>query len=204
MRFPISQICVAALVSTPTAGAQITVRIYYYADVPVATRSKASDQANHALRLVGLDTTWLDCSPTEVRSQSQFVCLQRQRTTDLTLTILPETVTARLPADRRELGVAMLSATGDVFSCHANIYFDRVEEVSVRTRIRSKAVILGHAMAHEVGHLLLGTPGHSATGIMRAPWSLPDLVRAGQGALLFTPWQSKRMQENVRQRMLAE
>src|SRR5439155_10444253 len=31
--------------------------------------------------------------------------------------------------------------------------------------------LLGRVVAHEVGHLLLGTTAHSATGLMRARWN---------------------------------
>ena len=39
-------------------------------------------------------------------------------------------------------------------------------------------VILGHAAAHEIGHLLLGSNSHSPFGLMRARWSGQDLQNA--------------------------
>jgi hypothetical protein len=44
--------------------------------------------------------------------------------------------------------------------------------------------ILGHVIAHELGHLL-GLDSHSPTGIMRADWSRTDLEDAFSGNLLF-------------------
>jgi hypothetical protein len=43
--------------------------------------------------------------------------------------------------------------------------------------------VLGHVVAHELGHLLLGRGTHSAAGLMRADL---DTNLAVQGRLLFT------------------
>jgi hypothetical protein len=38
-------------------------------------------------------------------------------------------------------------------------------------------ILLGRAIAHEVGHLLLGSGYHSERGVMRAEW--PDQMLSG-------------------------
>jgi hypothetical protein len=50
----------------------------------------------------------------------------------------------------------------------------------------SNARILGHAIAHEVGHLLLNLKAHPAHGIMRSDCGLPEMRDAAYGNLLFT------------------
>ena len=48
----------------------------------------------------------------------------------------------------------------------AHVFYDRID--ALRTRAPMSIVnILGDVMAHELGHLLLPLPGHSADGIMR-------------------------------------
>lgn len=60
-------------------------------------------------------------------------------------------------------------------------------------------VLLGRVIAHELGHLLLGTSDHSARGLMRANWSDRE-IESGLGSdWLLTPKDAARM----RQRMLA-
>ena len=44
-------------------------------------------------------------------------------------------------------------------------------------------------MAHEIGHVLLGTTEHSADGVMKARWGKPDYQRAAMGFMEFTPSQ---------------
>jgi hypothetical protein len=48
-------------------------------------------------------------------------------------------------------------------------------------------------MAHEMGHLLLGSNAHAINGIMRAHWESGELSRIAMGTLLFLPEQAKRM-----------
>jgi hypothetical protein len=64
----------------------------------------------------------------------------------------------------------------------------------------SESQILGIAIAHELGHLLLDLQGHSAEGIMRGEWGLRDLRNATFGMLLFTPQQAEVLRANARSR----
>ena len=52
----------------------------------------------------------------------------------------------------------------------ATIYLDRIRSIARRTGVDAGRLI-GRAIAHEIGHLLLGTSRHSAAGLMRARWS---------------------------------
>jgi hypothetical protein len=61
--------------------------------------------------------------------------------------------------------------------------------------------MLGHVMAHEVGHLLLSLPGHTSKGIMIGPWEGKQLRQAAAGGLLFTPQEAWKMGEEVSRRM---
>jgi hypothetical protein len=49
--------------------------------------------------------------------------------------------------------------------------------------------MLGAAIAHELGHLFLPSGGHSARGLMRAPWDRVDILNADGPGLRFTPEQ---------------
>ena len=64
----------------------------------------------------------------------------------------------------------------------ATVIYPRVQQLANGDR-RQLSQILGHIMAHELGHLLLGHETHSAAGVMRATL---DIERALQGRLRFT------------------
>jgi hypothetical protein len=52
-------------------------------------------------------------------------------------------------------------------------------------------------MAHELGHLLLGTNSHSPTGLMRADWRTKDLTDMAQGGLVFSNEQAQKMKAEL-------
>ena len=57
-------------------------------------------------------------------------------------------------------------ATGRI----AYVFYDRIERlaVSFRTPVVSG---LGYVIAHEVGHLVMGTKSHAGAGLMRPIWN---------------------------------
>jgi predicted SprT family Zn-dependent metalloprotease len=66
------------------------------------------------------------------------------------------------------------------------------KELSVRL-----ADVMGGVVAHEIGHLLLGSHAHASTGIMRAQWRGEDLHKLVKGELLFTAEQAAQMRTTV-------
>jgi len=89
--------------------------------------------------------------------------------------------------------------TGFVWSFETNtaaVLYDRVQNL-VATNATDVASILGIAMAHEIGHLLLRSPKHSLEGIMQQNWLPKDLLLAAQGRLHFTAEESQRMRDEV-------
>ena len=67
------------------------------------------------------------------------------------------------------LGYALPDAQTGV---HAIIFYDRVLELTPPSVITLPNA-LGHGMAHEIGHVLLGSTEHSPAGIMKASWEKP-------------------------------
>jgi hypothetical protein len=62
------------------------------------------------------------------------------------------------------------------------VVYPYVEQVA-RSGRDDVALVLGHVMAHELGHLLLRRSAHSTGGLMRTTL---DVGRAARGVLLFT------------------
>ena len=56
------------------------------------------------------------------------------------------------------------------------------------------AAAVSVAIAHELGHLLLGTNSHSVRGLMSAFWSGNQLRLASQGYLEFSDAEAERIQ----------
>jgi hypothetical protein len=62
------------------------------------------------------------------------------------------------------------------------VFYDRV----IGATDRPSAKLLGNVIAHEVGHMLMGTGSHSGKGLMRAHWSRGEMATLQQHALSFT------------------
>jgi hypothetical protein len=107
----------------------------------------------------------------------------------------------RIMPDSKDLnedtfGVSFLGENGH--GIFADIFVGPAEKLSEDYKV-SLAAVLGHVMAHEVGHLLLGFKAHSSQGIMRPHWQREELVQAAMGRLRFTDFQADVMQQTVRQ-----
>jgi hypothetical protein len=60
--------------------------------------------------------------------------------------------------------------------------------------------ILGYVMAHEVAHVLQGVSRHSAEGIMKARWEIPDYRQMKSGTLPFDPTDAELIHEALEKR----
>ena len=98
-------------------------------------------------------------------------------TTDLILRILPRRMALKLPVSGEPLGFAQQCPETEP-ACELTVFYFSVDELA--THGYREDLVLGHVIAHEVAHVLLG-PGHSEEGIMRAEWSRHDLERISWG-----------------------
>jgi hypothetical protein len=65
---------------------------------------------------------------------------------------------------------------------HIVIFYDRVQAAVEPTRAPA---LLAHVLAHEVTHILEGTPRHSAEGVLKAHWTPDDYSQMCWKPLLF-------------------
>jgi hypothetical protein len=115
----------------------------------------------------------------------------------LTVVIEPSTE-VRKDLPHEALGVASDPGDGTRGSL-AYVFGDRVTTFADSYHL-SVAAVLGCALAHEIGHLLLPVNAHHAGGIMRASWQ-PDLFPPRTAGLLgFVPEQARVLPLRVRGR----
>lgn len=173
----------AESLARPEAGGAVIVRAYDYASLPKPTLAGAKKEASLILRREGLETEWLECSVSGGDGPTR--CLQPLGPTEITLRILPDRSKALLPLAADVFGFAVVPEDGSR-GVDVGVFRDGSDRLAPVGAI-SQSQILGHVIAHEIGHLLLGSQAHSVSGIMRPHWSTKDLERAGRGGLVFTP-----------------
>jgi len=81
----------------------------------------------------------------------------------------------------------------------ATVYLRRIEAIA-QGSLATKGQLLGHAAAHEIGHLLLGTLEHSPGGIMKADWRGKTLDGIAKRYMLFNRQQAEYMHYQVQER----
>src|SRR4029450_9518639 len=59
------------------------------------------------------------------------------------------------------------------------------------------ATLLGRAMAHELGHLLLGHPNHSRSGLMRALWARDEVRGVRPADWIFSAAEAAQMRQGL-------
>jgi hypothetical protein len=70
------------------------------------------------------------------------------------------------------------------------LFLDEIQRQQAQTGV-SVPCLLGYALAHELGHVLMRSNAHSPRGVMRAEWSRAELDRIQHGALKFSEAEAK-------------
>lgn len=194
-------------VAASEANPAIMIRTRNYAGVAANILTDAEEVATGIFRNAGIETRWADEVLTAENSQVNSAVLPARTPTDIQLSIFPRVMSARLNIPDNVMGLAPGSGPDRtivyIFDRNVEARFWRLLRACGSGRIGrqvSKAQILGHAIAHEVGHLLLNQQGHSPYGIMRGVWSFADFLEMTRGMLLFTPQQRELLRADVRRR----
>ena len=186
----------------PTFVTKLQVRLYDYARLSPAMIEWATEDAKEVLSEAGIPTRWLDCSMSLSDEELDPACRVPSGPTVVVLKILPREMAERFTVPEGSFGFAVLSDKANGFGSQAVVFYHRVNELAADMD-SYRSVALGHILAHEIGHLLLGSGSHSNQGIMKATWQNGDLEKAIRGKFRFTPKQAKRMRARFQQRVRA-
>jgi hypothetical protein len=153
----------------------------------------AEREAGRILRTAGLRAVWLECPVGRFTSGRKGHCEKAPEATDLRLRVLGAPLTNKF------------QDTVFGFAVHpvlASVYYENAARRAKSDDADFEApIILGCAIAHELGHLLLGTNSHSDAGIMQPRWESDQFRQLMIGNLVFATEQSKLMREQARTRM---
>ncbi len=153
----------------------------------------AKREAARILGSAGLRTLWSDCAEGHSPALSQDRCQDPLETTDVVLRVVPESTQNKFQDTVFGFAVHPVLAT---------VYYDYPRRLARSDNAEFELpVLLGCVIAHELGHLLLGSNSHSGSGIMQPRWERKQIRQAMTGTLLFTPQQAKHIREETESRM---
>ena len=161
-----------ALALLPLPGADVNVTIYNTAGVPQATIRSAKTQLGRILDAAGLGLRWSEMStspgsfvedvvPLSSGSDTAVRC-RASRSIEAWIVAAPT-----VGQSKTALGYSLPLATR---GRNVLIFSSVVNAVSGRRGV-DPSIILAHALAHEIGHVLLRSGKHSPHGLMSAAWS---------------------------------
>lgn len=78
----------------------------------------------------------------------------------------------------------------------AFVFYERIQDFSEALAL-DVALMLGHVMAHELGHLLLPYEAHTVSGVMRGAWDPAQAKAATAGTLTFNPDEARLIRERL-------
>lgn len=134
------------------------------AKVPDVTLREAELQATRIFSALGIALVWTNTKPAEPYYEDAA---------QVRIVIVPDSRT-----DRRRLGLAHGGSSA------AYAFYARIANLAACNGT-NEAALLGHVIAHEIGHLLLPYDSHSLTGIMRAEWDRTQFEDMAKGLLAF-------------------
>jgi len=136
----------------------LAVRVYDNTGVPPGDRASALAAARDILKDAGIAVTWTDDDNVPAPAE-----------------VIVRIVTAPAEALPGPLGFSLIDVERRAGTL-ATVYADRVTRLAALSGT-DPGRLLGRAMAHEIGHLLLGTTRHADRGLMRGVWTSVELHR---------------------------
>ncbi len=141
--------------------------------VPADTLRQAQQEASRILGAVGIRLVWVSGQ-------------MPQGARYLVIRVISEPMSP-MTRNASVLGTAASSKSNGATT--ASLFYERIVQESGRLGVDA-SLLLGHVMAHEMGHLLLPGGSHTPTGLMKAGWDRHQSVLASTGKLTFAPNQA--------------
>lgn len=173
----------------------LVLRAYDMAGVSQHQMQAAERAAAAVFDSAGIQLAWVPCHP-GARHALDSGCNHAPDPFEFIIRIVPE------PAVRTNVALADATVNGAAGGgTLATIYMNRVKSLAWSGRM-DPGTLMGRAIAHEVGHLLLGAASHSGAGLMRSLWSASMLRQDPPAAWLFSEDEAARLRARLGDREL--
>lgn len=176
--------CLAVAVGQPN---QVPVALYDDSDVSARVRAEFVVETTRIFRQAGIELSWSECQVGGKPSRSGE-CAQ-----SVPSRVMLHLVSRGSKGKPAVTGFAIIQGSNSAYAC---VYTERVRELAEAAHW-DFSDLLAHAAAHEIGHLLLRSAGHTYSGVMRAGWTAEELRGLTHSALIFLPGQLSAIRRGV-------
>jgi hypothetical protein len=201
-------VLMTATVSPARAGAgdlgpvrpTLVVRTYDTFGVPGRDLSTAEATAARVFDGIGVRVVWMNCGSAHHHFTGVAApCDEPLTTGEVILRIAGAGAGSGDEKDTASMGFALVSPHAGTAPVLATVFADRVLDVARGAGIDARP-LLGLAIGHELGHLLLSTDAHAPIGLMRAHWSQAELRRTRPADWQFLTSDARVIQDEVTRR----
>ena len=147
----------------------VIISVYDYSDVSARETVRATQAAGLAMG-AGIPIVWRYCRG-ELAVQSEVSCAGELEFNEIVVRLQPRGPRDTVNERKLVLGQAIVTAEG---GSYVTISVSAVRAQAAEFGM-DFALLLGYAVAHEVGHCVLG-PDHSYAGLMRGIWDRKDAL----------------------------
>lgn len=150
----------AVMLAHAALALSVVVRLYDTRGVPEDALTAARATAERILQAAGVSVRWARCPCSEPVGPVELMVRVSAATPD---------------SEPASLGFSYVDVDRKVGTL-ATVFDDRVHALATAARV-DEGELLGRAIAHEIGHLLLGTHDHASAGLMRGTWTSIELAK---------------------------
>ena len=179
---------IAVAGSSDRDNRKVTVLVNDSAHVAPSVLREAEIEADRVFRAAGVEIEWVGCHGGSVPYEDRCQVIPGEN--QYVLHIVP---TGKTSSDL-VFGLAFLGEDGSGKYC--DVFYNRIAEAHHDSGA-NLPLLLGMVVAHELGHLLLGSNAHSFVGVMTPVWKGDVLRRMDMGRLLFTQEQASVMKARI-------
>jgi hypothetical protein len=169
------------------AGIDVSVRMLDQGLIRGSMRVRAMTVASEILGSAGIRLRWADRSRTP-ETIADYCAPDAVRTT----------ITVRFLREALPTATQFALASTLPFSQNSTeivVYYDRLQPML--ETLHYPEYLLGHVLAHEIGHGLMRTDAHATNGVMKARWSVADIHTMSSARMEFTPEHALLMRMNL-------
>jgi hypothetical protein len=171
------------MASASCSAQTLVIGLYDYSDLSAKETARLTETADLAFAHSGIRVVWRHCRGA-LAVASGTTCEGEMQVNEIVMRLQPG---GPRSSHDGSMGHTIVTAEGG--------YYASVFVPSVRAQAAGFGIafdlLMGYAVAHEVGHCLLG-PGHSYAGLMRGAWNNKDASEMSRISLHLTKQEGRK------------
>jgi hypothetical protein len=174
------------ITSASCSAQTLVIRLYDYADLSAKQTVRLTETTGLALAGSGIPIAWVHCRGALVVAPGT-TCPTELLANEIVVRLVPDGPPTSNGDRTQHLSHTIADADGGHY---ASVFVPAVRAQAAEFGMGFD-LLMAYAVAHEVGHCLLG-PGHSSTGLMRAAWNRKDAEEMSRLSLHLTKQEARK------------